>query len=573
MNIIKLLSSSTLILLSSLASGQGMHPAMGHPMDLPVEVAGNFMELRSNHFHSGIDLKTNGRTGLPVKATADGWVSRIKISPWGYGKAVYLSHPSGYTSVYGHLDRLNGKLAATLLDLQYETRNFSIDKYFGQGELPVAMGEVIAFSGNTGGSSAPHLHYEVRRTADQHALDPEKFGVNALDKVPPTITGIRLQPLDTLARVSPYPANAIGLGVVPVNDSTYMLKPGTNVAAWGTVGLEVNTTDRYSNSTNPCGIRSLSVSVDGTTVCTIQLDETDFGLQRYANAYMDYALFKDHNMHYNRCYKLPNNRLEVYKGEKSPGRISVQPGKDHAVQVIATDGAGNRSTLTFVLKGASKEEAGAWPWARPDGKLFPFDQPATLQEPGMRFNLPAHALYADTRLKTATAPPPSGALAPLFSLHDALTPLHVAGELSIDVTKPFPAGKEDKLLLARWVKGKPVAEGGTWSDGRISANVRTLGPYTVVIDTVPPVLSPLGLQTDMKQANGFKVRVADNLSGVDQWVARLDGQWILMEYDPKAHTLEHSFDKYSNLPGEHTFELEVSDERGNRSRLTRRFTR
>ncbi|MCC6839334.1 MAG: M23 family metallopeptidase [Flavobacteriales bacterium] len=554
-------------------AGQSAPQFPAPPMDLPVEVSGNFMELRSNHFHSGIDLKTNGRTGLPVKATAAGWVSRIKISPWGYGKAVYISHPNGYTTVYGHLDRLHGKLASTLLDLQYEARSFSIDKYFAQGELPVAQGEVIAYSGNTGGSSAPHLHYEVRRTADQHALDPERYGIKTVDKVPPVFSGIRLQPLDSTARVRPYPANAAGFAVVPVNDSTYVLKPGTRVAAWGTVGLEVNVTDRYSNSSNTCGIRTLSVSVDGRTVCTIKLEEADFGLQRYANAYMDYALFKDNNMHYNRCYKLPNNRLEVYQGERDPGRISVQPGKDHAVQVIATDATGNRSTLTFVLQGAQPQEAALWAPARLPGQRCGFDRPAVLEQPGMRFSLPPNALYSDTYLHTSTAPAPAGALAPLFTLQDELTPLHLAGELAIDVTLPFPADRADKLLLVRQVKGKPVAEGGTWANGRITGNVRTLGKYTVMIDTVPPVITAVSLPADMKHAAGFKVRVKDNLSGVDQWVARLDGQWILMEYDPKANVLEHAFDKYSNRPGEHTLELEVSDERGNRSRLTHRFTR
>ncbi|HRO39088.1 MAG TPA: M23 family metallopeptidase [Flavobacteriales bacterium] len=542
-------------------------------MDLQVEVAGNFMELRSNHFHSGIDLKTNGRTGQRVKATGDGWVSRIKISPWGYGKAVYISHPSGYTTVYGHLDRLHGRLASTLLELQYSAKSFSIDHYFKPGELPVQQGEVIAYSGNTGGSSAPHLHYEVRRTADQHALDPEAYGVKTLDKVPPIFAGIRLRPLDSLSRASAYPDHAVGFPVVALNDSTYALKPGTHVAAWGVVGLEVNVTDRYSNSTNTCGIRTLAVSVDGTTVCDIRLEEVDFGVQRYANAYMEYSLFKDNNMHYNRCYKLPNNRLDVYQGNGAPGRIAVEPGKAHTVQVVATDPTGNRSTLTFVLQGATREEAGKWPIARTGGTLLPFDRPNVVQQPGMRFSLPPNALYEDTYFKTTVAPAQAGALAPLFTIQDELTPLQLGCELSIEVGGPVPGGRTDKLLVVRRSKGKPVAEGGRWADGRITASVRTLGQFTVMMDTTPPVLTPVGLLADMKGRKGFKVRVKDNLSGLDQWSARLDGQWILMEYEPKTHALEHHFDVHSDLPGTHEFELEVTDERGNRSRLTRTFTR
>lgn len=542
-------------------------------MDLPVEVAGNFMELRSNHFHSGIDLKTNGRVGQPVKAAGDGWVSRIKISPWGYGKAVYIDHPSGHTTVYGHLDRLTGSLATTLLNLQYAGRTFSVDKYFQRGELPVSQGEVFAFSGNTGGSTAPHLHYEVRRTADQHALDPEAYGILALDRIPPRITGVRIHPLDSSSLASPYPAGSVGFVVHQLDDSTYMLKAGTQAAAWGTVGLAVNATDRYSNSQNTCGIRSLSVSVDGRTVCDIVLDEVDFGVQRHANAYMDYGLFKEKNMHYNRCYKLPNNRLDVYGGAIAPGRITVEPGKNHAVQVIAKDRSGNTSTLTFVLQGATEAEAKAWPVGRTEGTLYRYDQPNTVREPGMRFLLPPNALYDDTWLKTSVAAAPARAYAPLFTIQDPNTPLQLAGELTLDVTREIPADLGPKLLVVRMSGTRPIAEGGSFANGQVTANVRTLGKFTVMADTTPPVLTPIGLHADMKGRKGFQVRVRDDLSGLDQWMAKLDGKWILMEYEPKTHMLEHTFDAYSDAPGPRSFELEVTDERGNRARMTHSFTR
>lgn len=549
------------------------NPNFGHPLALPPAVAGNFMELRTNHFHSGLDLKTNGRIGQPVMAPADGWVSRINISPVGYGKAVYISHPSGYTTVYGHLDRLNGKLASTLLDLQYAAREFSIDKYFQPGELPVKQGEVIAFSGNTGGSTAPHLHYEVRRTADQHALDPQAFGVDVPDNVPPTIFGIRLDPLDSLARTSPLPAGAHGFNTTATTDSTFVLKPGAKVSAFGTVGISVNAIDRYTNSPNICGIRALSVSVDGKSVCEIKLDEVDFGVQRYCNAYMDYRLFKGGKMHYNRCYKLPNNRLMLYTPENAPGRIVPEPGKDHAVQVVATDASGNRSTLNFTLHGATAEEAARWPAPRPQGRLYPFANLNVIEEPGMRFSLPPNTLYQDTYLTVSKSAQPEGALAPLFRIQDELTPIQLSSEITLDVTGKYPAGQASKLLVVRRSGGKPVPEGGTFSGGKISASVRSLGEFTVMMDTVPPVLTPIGLTTEMKGKRSFRVRVTDNLSGVDKWAAKLDGKWILMEYEPKAHTLQHTFDKYSDLPGTHTLELEVSDERGNRSRLTRTFNR
>ncbi|MBK9059498.1 MAG: M23 family metallopeptidase [Flavobacteriales bacterium] len=552
---------------------QDKNPDFRHPMDLPIEVAGNFMELRTNHFHSGLDMKTNGRIGLPVMSVADGWVSRIKISPWGYGKAVYVDHPSGYTTVYGHLDRLNGKLASTLLDLQYAERSFSVDRYFKQGELPISKGEVIAYSGNTGGSTAPHLHFEVRRSSDQRALDPQAYGMTVQDRVHPTITGIRIYPLDSSARVSPYPTGAVGFVVSEVNDSTFVLKPGTLAKAFGTVGIAVNTTDRYSNSNNTCGIRTLSVSVDGGTVFSAGLNEIDFGTTRYANAYMDHSLFKDNNMHYNRCYKLPNNQLNVYGKEAAQGRIQVEPGKDHAVQVIATDAAGNRSMLTFVLHGAKADESATWPVDQPPGQLYHYDRSNVIMGSGMRFSLPPNALYDDTHIITSVSAAPAHALSPLFQVQDELTPLQKSGELTLDVTGEYPAAQASKLLVVRMVKGRPSAEGGTFSNGKVTASVRALGAFTVMMDTVAPVITPLDLRADMKGRSSFRIRVRDNLAGMDQWSGKIDGQWILLEYEPNSATLEHTFDKNTDKPGSHEFTLEVSDERGNRSQISRAFTR
>jgi murein DD-endopeptidase MepM/ murein hydrolase activator NlpD len=542
-------------------------------MDLPLEVAGNFMELRSNHFHSGLDLKTNGRIGQPVMAVADGWVSRIKISPWGYGKAVYIDHPSGYTTVYGHLSRLNAPLDSILLDLQYAKRSFSVDHYFKRGEIPVTAGQVIAFSGNTGGSTAPHLHFEVRRTADQHALDPEAYGIHPKDRVPPIFTGLRLEPLDSLSETGPYPSGAVGLVVVGSNDSTYALKPGLTAAGRGAVGLGVNVTDRYSDSRNTCGIRSLEVRVDGKTVVRIDLREVDFGLQRYANAYMNYDLYADKGMYYNRCYRLPNNPLAVYTPEADPGRIQLQPGQDRQVEVIAMDASGNRSTLRFPLHGATESEAAAWPKAKPSGQFCRYDQANTLQLAGMRMTIPPKALYEDSYIPVSQGKEPHGGLTPLYRVKDEFTPLQKHAKITLDVPGALAGKYGAKLLVARLVKGKAVAEGGTYSNGRITANVRNLGSFTVMLDTTPPVIDPMDLSAGMKGRKSFRIKVRDNLSGVDQWSAQLDGKWILLEYDPDAATLTHTFDRFSDQPGRHEFSLEVRDERGNVSRLTRSFTR
>ena len=184
-----------LIPLNAWAQSTTGKPTYIPPMDLPMQLSGNFMEPRTDHFHSGLDIRTEGREGIPVKAVADGWVSRIKISPWGYGKAVYITHHDGHTSVYGHLQQLRGPAAEACLGAQYERQDFSIDIYPEKGELPVKQGDVIGLSGNTGGSAGPHLHFELRRPGNQHAVDPEALGYDIPDRTPPEVIGIRLHPL------------------------------------------------------------------------------------------------------------------------------------------------------------------------------------------------------------------------------------------------------------------------------------------------------------------------------------------------------------------------------------------
>ncbi len=536
------------------------------------------MELRSDHFHSGLDMRTEGREGLDVKAAGDGWVSRIKVGPWGYGKALYIDHPNGHTTVYAHLSEFTGAIADTLLARQYRARSFEVDLEIGRGVLPVKQNQVVAYSGNTGGSGGPHLHFEVRRTSDQHALDPERYGMDVPDDVAPIFSGLRIDPLDSTARVQPYPNGALGF-VVAATGNGFALKDGAVPEAIGTVGFSVNVIDRYTNSSSTCGIRSLKVTVDGVPVFSASLEEVDFGLNRYANAYMDFGLFKENDMHYNRCYKLPNNKLKVYGAEAGQGRITVTSGEEKRVAIEAVDPNDNRSELRFTLRGATAEKATTWPTPTAQGQLFRYDRENTIANSAARFTLPSMSLYADERivLSTDTTPGKAAAMryAPVVRLHDRLTPMHLAGQLSLkaDVAR---AGKHaDKLLIVRVdEKGKIKPVGGTLSsDGWISSKVKAFGDHTVMLDTLPPKVTAIGLKPVMTGRNSIILQVSDDLSGVDQWKGELDGRWILFEYDPKQKMLIHHFDRYSDRPGEHELKMEVRDERGNTGKLTARFTR
>jgi len=575
---VAILISNLLSWSASFAQTTPKEPQFTSPLNIPLSLSGNFMELRSDHFHSGLDMRTEGREGLDVKAAGDGWVSRIKVSPWGYGKALYIDHPEGYSTVYGHLSAYMGVIADTLLARQYQARSFEVDLEFSRNALPVKKNQVVALSGNTGGSGGPHLHFEVRRTGDQHALDPERYGMNVPDDVAPIFSGLRIDALDSAARVQPYPGGARGF-VVAASGNSYTLKDGTVPEALGTVGFAVNVIDRYTNSSSTCGIRSLKVSVDGAPVFSASLDEVDFGLNRYANAYMDYALFKDNDMHYNRCYKLPNNKLGIYGRETAQGRITITAGEEKKILVEAVDPNGNRSELRFTLRGAAPEKAAAWAMPASPGQLFRHDRENTIANASARFTLPANALYADERVRlrtdTATGRTVATRYAPLTRLHERLTPLQLPGQLALKADVARAAKHADKLLIVRVDdKGKISPVGGTLSaDGWITAKVKAFGDYTVMLDTLPPKVTAIGLKPVMTGRNSLIIQVGDDLSGVDQWKGELDGRWILFEHDPKKKMLIHHFDRYSDKPGEHELRVEVRDERGNTGTLTAKFTR
>jgi murein DD-endopeptidase MepM/ murein hydrolase activator NlpD len=540
------------------------------PLDIPITLSGNFMELRSDHFHSGLDMRTDSREGLVVRAAASGFVSRIKVSQYGYGKALYIDHPDGHTTVYGHLRNFTGAIAETVLAAQYKTSSFEVDLNFGPGELPVTAGQLIAYSGNSGGSTGPHLHFEVRRTSDQFALDPEAYGINVPDTIPPTFLGLRIDPLDATGRVAPYPGNAKGW-VVDGSKGQFKLKEPTAAAALGDVGFSVNVIDKYNNSQSTCGIRSMSLSVDGVPLISMELKEVDFGLQRYANAFMDYGLFKENDMNYRRCYRLPNNRLQVYGAEPSQGHFTPVPGQVHMVRVVAVDANGNTSTLDFQLRGATMAEASDWPVPSIEGELFHYDQDNELVGQGMRLKLPANTLYQDEQIVWSVLPelPLSKvkgptALAPRYRLHQPTTALHLPGRLSIQVDDKLGAGIKDKLVVVQLDKdNKPRNMGGTYEDGWLTAKIKAFGNYTVMLDTTPPTLVPVNLRPSMADKDSLVFRVGDDLSGVDKWVGRLDGKWILFEWDHKKQRLTHVFDHVSNTPGLHELALEVRDERGN----------
>lgn len=535
-------------------------PGMGYPVNIPMLLSGNFGELRSNHFHMGIDIKTQGVEGLDILAVEDGYVSRIKISPYGYGKAVYIDHPNGYTTVYGHLKELRGELAQRALKAHYAQERNAIDIYLQPDEVPVSKGQVIAISGNTGGSGGPHLHFEVRQTDGQLPINPLRFNLPIKDDIPPTIKGIRLYPADAESSKSPYMGRAKGF-IVEGSNGKYRIRAGLEIAANGRIGIAVHAIDKMTGSHNKCGIYSIRMSVDGKLVYSQAVDILDFGTQRYVNAHMDYGLYIGNDMHYHKCFQLPNDKLGFYNVLQDKGYITV--GLDTVrVYIEVEDAHKNRSTLNFDIlpKPPERSDIKSPNYVRTMG----FNQENDFAKNGFKMHIPANALYEDLDFEYKTSDTLNGALCPTHKVHNVFTPLQK--KMKLDLQAEAPRGMENKLLVARHNGGTRFSGiGGTYNDGWVQAHTNKFGTYTVRVDSIAPKIVPLNTYPNkvFKTGETIRFKVSDGLSGVETINATMNGNWVLMEYDYKKGIAFHRWDERSGTPGKKLFKLTVMDERGN----------
>jgi len=305
------------------------HNYYAPPLKIPFLLAGNFAELRPNHFHAGIDIKTQGRTGLPVFAAAEGFISRITISPSGYGKVLYVNHPNGTTTVYGHLERFAGKIEAYAKKNQYEKQSFQIDIEIPEGKLPVAKSEQIAFSGNSGSSAGAHLHFEIRRTDEKILLNPLLFNMPVKDKLKPTVQALIIYPISDDASVSGIQAPKRFETILSGN--TYQVKANPTISVYGKIGFGVQAVDLLDGSTNKCGIYSLKLKVDNETIYSFTMDDIPHEDSRYLNSLIDYERSVRTGQRLYKTWIQPGNKRNIYDVVEKHGIYKATDEKTHQV--------------------------------------------------------------------------------------------------------------------------------------------------------------------------------------------------------------------------------------------------
>jgi hypothetical protein len=537
-----------------------------YPLDLTPTTAGSFGELRSNHFHSGLDFKTNQGTGYPVHAVFDGYISRLRIQYGGFGRAVYITHPNGYTSVYGHLERFTPELAKIVHDYQYEHHTWEADIVLPAMQQRVCKGDVFAWSGNAGASAGPHVHFELRDAVTEQTINPQLFGLTIPDKVPPTITGLYAYHLNG----APFSEKTIKqFYPVAGSGTNYHLLKSSVIDLSGEVGFGIMTFDRNSTSMNKNGAYSIQLKVDDKLIYTFAVERFAFDQTHAINAHIDFPAFLLTGREIQKSFILPGNKISVYPQSVNRGIITFNDDAIHTVEYVVKDVAGNASTLKFKVK--SKPVLLQAPLdQKPGGVLFKYNQQNEFSFDKVKVIIPQGNLYDDLYFNYSVLVRRPSAYSATYRIHNRFTPLHDSFELWIKPDSAIGA-LANKAVIVSTTGG---SEGGVYEGGYIKAHVRAFGDFFIRIDTVAPVILPLNITNgkNMAASKTISVKMSDNLSGIKSYNGMIDGRWILMELDYKTKVLSYTFDE-SIKPGKHVFNLAVADNKDNLAQFTVNFYR
>lgn len=545
----------SILLLTSLTqiNAQKKYPQdFSDPLKIPMILSGTFGELRTNHFHAGLDIKTQGREGIDVHAIGDGYVSRIKISPRGYGKAIYITHPNGYTSVYAHLKELKGDIATYTRKQQYSRQSFDVDLFPDKETLKVTKDQIIALSGNSGGSGGPHLHFEIRETASEKPINPLEFGYEFADTKKPLINGVYVYPIDGMAG-----GNKQNIYKVGFNKGS--LTRSTAIPASGKVGIGVKTYDQLNGASNMNGVYSIDLYVNDEHTYNFTAEKVAFSQTRYINSHTDYHHKKTSNGWINKCFLDPGNKLDMYQTKVNRGIIEVEEGKSYAIRLVVKDFKGNENISNFTLAG--QENLSEIEVQDGTSKKFKWNIAHNYENDGIKLHFPAHSFYEDIDFTYSKV----GAT---HKVGTTTIPVHKLFTISI---KPegIPAQDLDKTVLTR--NGKGI--GGEYKNGWITDKSKEFGTFALKVDRTPPKIVSVNLSngSTFTSNSKIKLKISDDLAGIAKYVGKIDGKWVLMDYDKKFNLLTFDFKNEDISTGSHIFELTVTDEKGNQTLFERTF--
>lgn len=531
-----------------LSFAQGGDSLFVAPFDFPLYLSGNFGELRSNHFHSGVDFKTQGVVGKPIKCVADGYICRAAVTPGGYGNALYVMHDNGYMTVYAHLDRFPAEVEKRVRKYQYRNETFSVNLWFSPGEFPVKQGEVLAIAGNSGYSFGPHLHFEIRDASGNELYDPMEYYKDRLvDTRPPKLYSIAV-----------YPKLAEGALFGTSSSRTYNVSADTLsqiIEAWGVVGFGIKALDYMDGTSNNYGVRNISLYVDGELYFSSVMDNFSFDENLLINAWADYGRLYNNGEWYQKLFVQDNNRMRLFGKGKNRGWLNVDEERDYNVECRLGDYHGNETVCTFVVRGKRSEVPSLPQYTH---RLY-CNTANRVEHLGVRLDVPRGVLFEDALLNIR--PLEGDASFVRYQLADTVYPMMKGSKISIRVGDVLPVDKS-KLYIRQVKPNGESSVGGKYANGWITAGITCIGCYEVAADTVPPVLSPV--REEQWAANGRVVfSVKEKETSLGSFKGTLDGEFVLFEHNLKNSVLTLDLRRERVGRGTHLLRLVVRDSCGN----------
>ncbi|MEE4115942.1 MAG: M23 family metallopeptidase [Marinilabiliaceae bacterium] len=530
------------------------------PLDIPLSLSANFGELRPGHFHSGLDFKTNGVNGKKVYSVADGYIYRISVSPGGFGNALYIRHPNGISSVYGHLNRFSPEIESYVTGKQYNRESYTVNLFPDRQLFPVSAGELIAYSGNSGSSFGPHLHFELRNSANENPINPLDY-FELEDNIRPLIKKLALYPLGRSSEINGK--REVQRFDLMGSNGIYRISSNRVMELAGCFGVGISTYDFINNSWNKCGVKTIRLMLDGETVYKHTIEEFSFDQTRYINSHIDFAEYQRSGTYYQETFVEPNNFLAIYDTLVNNGVLCLPDSNIHEIKIDVIDFADNISSLVFSAKRADFS----------DNKIaenhfdtiMPFNKANSFIREDVRLEIPSDAFYDTVYFSYSKLPSTRSLLSDIHVIHRDEIPVHKSFTLSI-----LPVAGSEKLLGKAGIvsiSGKDtVFIGGEIDEGFISTSLRQFGKFAIAADTLAPVIKALNFSDgeNIKGRDELRLEIDDDFSGIASYEGFIDGKWALFEWDAKNKLIRYLFRK-GNLEKDtnHSLVLTVTDNRGN----------
>jgi murein DD-endopeptidase MepM/ murein hydrolase activator NlpD len=539
------------------------------PLDIPIVLAGTFGEMRPNHFHSGIDIRTNSQEGLPVYAVGEGYISRIRVQASGFGYALYITHPNGLVSVYAHLQRYAPEFTQAMRKMQYELHSFEVDSLLHPTLLPVKKGQLIAYSGNSGASQGPHLHFEIRDAITEETINPLLCGFEVPDKVNPYIQAVTIYPLNENSSINNL---KVKQRFAASGRPEYTINNGNIINAWGTVGIGIEALDLQSNSNNNNGVYSIELKQNGERIYFSKVERFYFKDTRAINSHCDFKERNNSGRWIQKSFVDPGNQLTIYKDLTNRGRIALEPGDIYNMEYIVKDVKGNTSTLKFTINCLEKNPYELkFSNVRNSKDFWPCEVQNKFTLGNFTATFPAYTFYDSILLYRAMKPRVGNAYSSSYTIGNSDIPAHGMFDVWIKPEREMTPFQLSKALIVQAGRG---SAGGLYQDGVIKGKAKTMGSFYIGVDSIAPSIKPINISNgrNLSKSVRISVKIGDNLSGIKSYKAYIDDEWVLMNYDQKYALLFYVFDE-NCVEGKHVFRLVVTDMKDNKSQYLASFTR